>query len=190
MDRRSSFEEEVQDDLEQQMLNIVKGRFRKEEVKSDDVPYKDKGDQESMMPVLEKAERERVERIMLNIRPKPQNADPWRQERLSLKVRPMRPRRAAFDLGIPVQETEHWSSGISARQREERRLYERRLQCDEGMTSGLNNNLAETQEVCANKDHPLKQSSSMSSEGSLEEIVLDGKEISYSLFTSVEINDN
>ena len=127
-----------------------------------------------MVSVLEKAERERQERLMLNIRPKPQNADPWRQERISLKVRPMRPRRAAFDLGTPVPETEHWNSGISARQREERRLYERRLQFDEGMTSGLKNNLAETQEACANEDHPLKQSSSISSlEDSLEEIILD-----------------
>ena len=166
MDPCSSFAEETQEDIEQDVLDIVKGCYQKAEdsvEKPSEAPYKSKYDQESMMSVLEQAERERQERIMLNMRPKPQNTE--RQERLSVNARPMRPRRtAAFDLGIPVQESEfHWPS--------------RRLQFDEGTTSGHNNDLTEPQEDCANEDQPLSETSVSSLDYSMEEIVLDGKEI-------------
>lgn len=179
MDPCSSFEEEVQEDLENEFLQIVTDCYhdKKDSVaESLETPYK--AEPEKTKFLLEKADRERQELIQLNLRPKPQNSG--RQERSTLKAKPVQPRRAAFDLGTPVQPSEHYRSSISSRQMEERRLFERRLRFDEGMSS-LDNEHTETQEgeldSCGNENQPLNPSSICSSEGSLEEIVLDGKKI-------------
>ena len=170
MDPSSSFEEEVQEHLEDEILKVVTGSYRKEEHRAEEsreLPYKTEPEKTMMSALLEKTERERQVSIMLNVRPKPQNAE--RQQTFSVNVRPMRPRRAAaFDLGTPVQVSEVWHSS-------------RRLQFYEGTSSGLDNELTETPETCANENQPLKESSMSSLEGSLEEIILDGKKINYQL---------
>ena len=78
----SSFEEEVQENLEKEIFNIVTGHCRKEEDPVEETMF--------LLGLLEKAEKEQ---IMLNLSPKPQKAELRRQERHLLNVRrPMHPR--------------------------------------------------------------------------------------------------